>query len=68
MKQDLPEDIGGALREARLEEFFSGCTTAHQNEYLKWISQAKRLETRRARITQAMKMIAAKKAEEEVKA
>jgi uncharacterized protein YdeI (YjbR/CyaY-like superfamily) len=35
---------------------------------LKWINEAKRPETRRTRIARAMKMIAAKKAEEEGKA
>jgi uncharacterized protein YdeI (YjbR/CyaY-like superfamily) len=64
MNPVLPEDIRSALREAGLADFFSGCTAAHQKEYLKWIDEAKRPETRRRRIAQAMQMLAAKKAEE----
>jgi uncharacterized protein YdeI (YjbR/CyaY-like superfamily) len=68
MTEDLPADLGSALQDAGLGDFFAGCTAAHRNEYLKWINEAKRPETRRTRIARAMKMIAAKKAEEEGKA
>jgi uncharacterized protein YdeI (YjbR/CyaY-like superfamily) len=64
---DLPKDIAVALKESGLLEFFADCTPSHQQEYLKWIGEAKRPETRERRIGQAMKRIAAKKAEEEAK-
>jgi uncharacterized protein YdeI (YjbR/CyaY-like superfamily) len=59
-----PKDIVDALKESGLDEFFSGCTGSHRREYVKWISEAKRPETRTHRIQQAMKMLSAKRAEE----
>ena len=68
MANDIPPDFTEALKVAGLNDFFSGCTHAHQREYLKWINEAKRPETRQTRIAKAMKMIAAKRAEEEGRA
>ena len=62
---DIPKDIAVALKESGLHEFFADCTPSHQREYLKWIGEAKKPETRKRRIEQAMTRIAAKKAEEE---
>jgi uncharacterized protein YdeI (YjbR/CyaY-like superfamily) len=56
----VPEDFLTALKQNGLDVFFAGCTAAHQREYLKWIAEAKRPETRKQRIAQAVKMIAAK--------
>ena len=61
---DLPKDFADALKKSWLDEFFSGCTGPHQREYLKWIMEAKRPETREKRIKQAVKMISDKRAEE----
>lgn len=60
----IPEDLRAALRASGLDDFFAGCTAAHQGEYLKWIAEAKQSETRKKRIAQAVKMIAAKSAQE----
>lgn len=49
-----PPDLEAALAKAGLSEFFADCTAAHQREYLKWIGEAKRPETRAARIAQAV--------------
>jgi uncharacterized protein YdeI (YjbR/CyaY-like superfamily) len=54
---NIPQDIADALKSARLAEFFADCTPAHRNEYLKWIGEAKRPETRKARIGKAIQMI-----------
>jgi uncharacterized protein YdeI (YjbR/CyaY-like superfamily) len=62
----IPNDLAEALESAGLSEFFSGCTNSHRNEYLKWIAEAKRPEARKDRIGKAMKMLAAKRAEESV--
>jgi uncharacterized protein YdeI (YjbR/CyaY-like superfamily) len=64
---DIPQDLADALERAGLAEFFADCTGAHQNEYLKWIGEAKRLETRKARIEKAMQMLADKRAEEKAR-
>jgi uncharacterized protein YdeI (YjbR/CyaY-like superfamily) len=62
---DIPKDFVHALKQSGLHEFFADCTLSHQREYLKWVGEAKKPETRQRRIGQAMERIAAKKAEEE---
>ena len=64
---DLPKDFAGALNNAGLAEFFADCTNAHRNEYLKWIGEAKRPETRKARIEKALKLISEKRAQEDAR-
>ena len=61
---DLPPDFAAALKHAGLTPFFADCTNAHRNEYLKWIAEAKRPETRQTRIEKAIKMLSQKSAEE----
>jgi uncharacterized protein YdeI (YjbR/CyaY-like superfamily) len=61
---DLPQDFIDALENAGLAAFFADCTPAHRREYLKWISEAKRPETRKARIEKAVRMLAEKSAQE----
>lgn len=63
-----PQDFADALKNAGLAEFFADCTNAHRNEYLKWIGEAKRPETRRVRMEKAMKMLAKKRAQENARA
>ena len=63
----IPKDFASALKAAGLADFFADCTNAHRNEYLKWIAEAKRPETRQARITKAMQMLANKCAEEKAR-
>ena len=65
---DVPRDLATALKAAGLSEFFAGCTNAHQREYLRWIGEAKRAETRKERIGKAMKMLSAKHTEESARA
>jgi len=55
---EIPRDFAEALQAAGLAAFFADCTAAHQREYLKWINEAKRPETRNKRIAQAVQMIA----------
>jgi len=59
-----PQDLASALKAAGLSAFFAECTNAHRNEYLKWIGEAKRPETRQARIAKAVQMILDKRAKE----
>ncbi len=63
----IPQDFAEALQKADLADFFGGCTGAHQREYLKWIGEAKRAETRKARIAKAMNILSAKSAEEKAR-
>jgi uncharacterized protein YdeI (YjbR/CyaY-like superfamily) len=60
---DLPKDISDALKESGLDEFFSGYAPSHRREHLKWITEAKRPETRKRRIEKTMKTLFAKRAE-----
>jgi uncharacterized protein YdeI (YjbR/CyaY-like superfamily) len=64
---DIPKDFAEALEENGLHGFFTDCTSSHRREYLKWIGEAKKPETRMRRIEQAVEKIAAKKTEEELK-
>jgi uncharacterized protein YdeI (YjbR/CyaY-like superfamily) len=59
---DLPQDLAEALASAGLAEFFATSPPAHRQEYLKWIGEAKRPATRKARIDKAMQMLAQKRA------
>jgi uncharacterized protein YdeI (YjbR/CyaY-like superfamily) len=61
----LPSDLLQALEAAGLAVYFKECTNAHRREYLNWIGQAKRPETRRARIEKAVQMIGEKRGQEQ---
>ena len=61
---DVPKDFSDALKDAGLAVFFSECTASHRREYLKWIGEAKKPETREKRIKQAIQTISSKCAEE----
>ena len=65
---NIPPDFTNALKAAGLAGFFADCTAPHQNEYLKWINEAKKPETRQKRIAQAVQRIGAKRTEEEARA
>jgi uncharacterized protein YdeI (YjbR/CyaY-like superfamily) len=65
---DLPQDFVDALKRAGLAAFFADCTGAHRREYLKWIAEAKRPETRKARIAKAIKGLSEKRAQEDTRA
>ncbi|HVW22423.1 MAG TPA: YdeI/OmpD-associated family protein [Opitutaceae bacterium] len=65
MDAATPPDLAAALQRAGLAGFFAGCTPAHRREYLGWIGEAKKPETRARRIEQAVARIGAKAAEEE---
>ena len=62
---EIPSEFAAALKAAGVEKFFAECTAAHRREYLKWIGEAKKPETRVARSQQAVKMLAAKRKQEE---
>lgn len=65
---DLPQDFGDALKSAGLEVFFADCTDSHRREYLKWIAEAKRPETRKARIANAIQGLIEKRAQKDARA
>lgn len=62
--KNISKDLFDALKEGGLDGFFLDCTDAHRREYIKWIEEAKRPETRKLRISMTVKMISAKAAGE----
>jgi uncharacterized protein YdeI (YjbR/CyaY-like superfamily) len=60
---DIPEDVAAALTEGGLNEFFVNYPPSHQREHLKWITEAKRPETRSTRIKKTLSMLAEKRAQ-----
>lgn len=54
-KQPLPVDMKRALKQDKAAwEFFNGLPTGYQNQYLLWVEEAKRPETRRDRIAKVV--------------
>lgn len=57
---DVPEDFAAALADhPDAESRFNALSPSHRKEYITWINDAKRAETRAKRIAQAVEMIAA---------
>ncbi len=56
---DVPDDLAAALAEAGLTETFASLAHTHRKEYVVWVSEAKREQTRSDRIAKAVTMIAA---------
>ncbi|HTS17100.1 MAG TPA: YdeI/OmpD-associated family protein [Verrucomicrobiae bacterium] len=59
----IPKDFADALRAAGLSDLFQTWTASHRREYLKWISEAKRPETRKERIRKSIAMISARRSQ-----
>jgi hypothetical protein len=51
---DVPSDLRSALAEASLSEAFSALSYTHQREYVSWIADARKPETRARRIDQTI--------------
>ncbi len=63
---DTPPELSAALDQAGLREFFASCTAAHRREYVKWIGEAKRPETKVTRIAKTVAMVAERRTREAV--
>lgn len=54
-----PPDLAAALkRDAKARATFEGFSPSHRREYIEWIVEAKRDETRQRRLSQALEMLA----------
>lgn len=54
----VPADLTDALDgDAEARRFFDGLSYTHQRAYVMWIEEAKRAETRRRRVSQAIEML-----------
>ncbi|HXG48583.1 MAG TPA: YdeI/OmpD-associated family protein [Methylomirabilota bacterium] len=57
-KIQLPADLEDALRRnVRAQAIFQGLPPSHQREYVEWIDEAKKEDTRRNRIQKALSML-----------
>ena len=56
---DVPEDLATALREAGARGAFDAMSYSHQREYVQWIDEAKRPETRARRIATTIERLSA---------
>jgi hypothetical protein len=54
---DVPDDLAKALTTARATDAFSKLAPSHRKEYVRWITEAKRPETRAKRIDEAVPLI-----------
>jgi uncharacterized protein YdeI (YjbR/CyaY-like superfamily) len=63
----VPKDFSEALKKNGLADYFAQNAPSHQKEYLKWVTEAKKPETRAVRIAKAMKMLAEKRAQKDLK-
>jgi len=55
----MPEDFAAALKKnAKARQTFDGFSPSHRREYLEWITEAKREETRKERITKTLRLLA----------
>lgn len=54
---DVPKDLAEALQAAGLMTRFEEMAYTHRKEYVRWVMEAKRAETRTARVAKAVSMI-----------
>ena len=54
-----PDDLAAALKKnAKARATFDGFSPSHRREYIEWITEAKRDETRQKRLAQAIEWLA----------
>lgn len=56
---EIPEDLKALLSENELLEAFDKLAYTHRKEYVRWINEAKRPETRTSRLTKTAERVAA---------
>lgn len=56
-KVDVPADLEKLLKKEKLAEVFAKLSYTHQKEYCRWITDAKREETRANRLAKTMVML-----------
>jgi uncharacterized protein YdeI (YjbR/CyaY-like superfamily) len=54
---ELPAEFQKRLETEKLLTFFEELSHTHQKEYVRWITEAKKEETRRARFEKAIEML-----------
>jgi len=54
---EVPDDFAKLLKTEKLQPFFDKLGYTHRKEYCRWIAEAKRAETRSARLEKAVEML-----------
>jgi hypothetical protein len=54
---DVPEEFAKLMKKEKLLPFFEKLSYTHRKEYCRWITEAKREETRQARLIKAIEML-----------
>jgi hypothetical protein len=57
---DVPEDLAALMKKEGLLPFFDSLSYTHRKEYCRWISEAKKQETRAKRLEKSVEMMRAK--------
>ena len=57
---EVPPDLLEAMRSGEVLEFFEGLSYTHRKEYCRWITDAKKEDTRVKRVAKAIEMLRAK--------
>ena len=58
---EVPDDLAAAMADAGVAAKYEALAPSHRKEYVRWITDAKKPETRERRVTQAVEMIRAGK-------
>jgi hypothetical protein len=54
---DIPDDLAVAMSEAGVADAFSALAPSHRKEYVRWVTEAKKPETRAKRVAEAVPRI-----------
>ncbi|PWJ55391.1 protein of unknown function [Quadrisphaera granulorum] len=57
----VPEDLATAVAAAGATAFFEGLAPSHRKEWVRWVEEAKKADTRASRVAQAAEALAAGK-------
>ncbi|MGB2868630.1 MAG: YdeI/OmpD-associated family protein, partial [Bacteroidota bacterium] len=56
-KVGVPSDLAKVMKKEKLLEFFESLSYTHQKEYSRWITEAKKEETKQSRLEKAIQML-----------
>jgi hypothetical protein len=54
---DVPAEFKALMKKAGVLPFFEGLSFTHRKEYCRWITEAKKVETRARRLEKALEML-----------
>ena len=54
---ELPADFAALLKKEKLRDFFDALSYTHRKEYVRWLTEAKKAETRASRLTKSIDML-----------